>query len=1244
MAKEKKFGTFAGVFTPSILTILGVIMYMRLGWVVGQTGIVGTLGIILVAHIISITTGLSISSIATDKKIKAGGIYYILSRSLGLPMGGAIGIALFIGTALSISLYIIGFVENFLSIDAIAQFLNLTPGVEAYRIVGSVVIVILVILAFISTSLAIKSQFFILGAIVLSLISIFVGFAINTEFIPSVPLYFGAENAESMETVFAIFFPAVTGFTAGVAMSGDLRDPKRNIPRGTMLAISVGFVIYIVLAVGFGVFVNRETLINDNNSSMHVAWIPALVVAGIWGATLSSALGGILGGPRILQALSKDKVTPKIFAKGYGETNEPRNALILIFVIAEAGIMIGNLNVIAGVVTMFYLTSYGFINLAYVLENWASTDFRPSFKISRIFGIIGFIFAFAIMFKLDFISMLVAFVLIGLVYFILQRKQLKLDYGDVWQSVWISIVRKGLHVLDNNSIEDRNWQPNIILFSGATEKRAHLLEFGSSLVGKFGFLSNFDLTVDKNADVLFPKHKQSIPNKKQPEEAIFTRQQSCKDIYDGIEMIVRTYGFSGIEPNTIILGWGRQSKNPERFVKLIQTINELDYNILLVDYDKRYGYGDYKLIDIWWRGAGNNGNFAVTLAKFMVASEKWENAKIRLMIVNNENSKAFYIYRQAIEILRVMRIEAEVKIINNEIEKTPFYDIIRVESKEADIVFLGIPYIKKGQENEFVEKTSALLYNIGTVVLIKASSLFKELNLGVNLNQQSVISASENLNLVEEIANSLIDHKHVELNAQTRRNFEKIVKIYDQTIATFTFKEIDIFLKFLENFNAFANDIFQVILTNLVNLEKQQRINYIEKYQKAIIKKVNKQITDFKTSNIPEMKEMMLDVLFDYGQEIKKYFDSISNDVALNFDVSEFKINKTDSLNYRTFKIRNRKNEKNGVVTIKYSAKDRISNFEPNLVLVLSREIEQIRIETLKFIYSFEVVVKNLVVSLNTLKFAVLEDTTPENQIRKAQKTYSDSYNNLVEATKKIVLNVAKNRKKVVVGILNEFLRKSNTLDEFYKGLKAKNKDKKQAEILIDVKKDILFSSFDLFLNNIMLKNIITTFDTIIVDKINLLSTFALNRFDDLLADIEDDSKKEAAIIQFIEQVQNQTENTIGAIKQIPSELPKSIEIMNQNSLNESLYKGFDTIETINVTLNTILPNLFAEIVISPLTEYVNTFKSDVFGLLEVAKNGKSIEVDKQIKVCVDLFVNNLSNLKNDVLLIKIHKIIDTGR
>ena len=725
MAKQKKFGAFAGVFTPSVLTILGVIMYMRLGWVVGSAGLITALIIIVISHVISLTTGLSISSVATDKKIKTGGIYYMLSRSLGFPMGGAIGIALFVGTALGISLYLIGFAESLLSVDVIRETLHLKQDINSYRIIGSAALLLLVTIAFISTSLAIKSQYFILGVIALSLVSIVIGFITNIQLAPETILLTPSREGVDIQVIFGVFFPAVTGFTAGVAMSGDLKNPKKNIPFGTLSAIIVGFIIYVGLAIAFAFFVNRDLLLNDYNFLLKIAWYPPIVLAGIWGATLSSALGGILGGPRILQAISKDKITPKIFAKGYGASNEPRNALIFIFLIAEAGILIGELNVIAGVVSMFYLASYGFINLAFFLENWASTDFRPTFKVKGIVGLIGFIASFAVMAQLGMLSMIASFVIMFGLFAWLNRKQLKSESGDVWQSVWLSVVRRALHSLDKKTLEDRNWQPNIILFSGGKGQRPHLMKLGKDLVGQYGLLSNFDLHESDNKKYLFPKHLQSHIEGETEGKGIFTRRQTCSDIYTGIETIVSTYGFSGIEPNTVILGWMRQSKEPIRFSQMINRISELDVNILLVDYDKRVGFGNYKTIDIWWRGAGNNGNLALNLYKFLQASENWADAKLRLLVGNPVNEEASILRKHAEQVLSNMRINAEIKILNNQIEQKPFYELIRTESLKTDLIILGMPFIKEGNETEFVEQTSSLMQDIGTVVLIKASSQFK---------------------------------------------------------------------------------------------------------------------------------------------------------------------------------------------------------------------------------------------------------------------------------------------------------------------------------------------------------------------------------------------------------------------------------------------------------------------------------------------------------------------------------------
>ncbi len=727
----KKFNTFAGVFTPSVLTILGVIMYMRLGWVVAQSGLIAAIAIIVIAHIISVSTGLSISSIATDKKIKTGGIYYMLSRSLGLPIGGAIGITLFVGTALSISLYIIGFCESFLGIEAISDFLGMEISVDNFRILGTIVIIILVILAFISTSLALKTQFFILIAIVLSIVSVVVGMFTGLGGMPETASIAPFREHVPFEVIFAIFFPAVTGFTAGVAMSGDLKNPKKSIPTGTMLSIGVGLLVYVGLAFGLAYFVDRELMLEDNNFMMKIAWFSPFLVAGIWGATLSSALGGILGGPRILQAISQDKITPGIFGKGYGANNEPRNALIFTFVLAEAGILIGELDVIARIVSMFYIAAYGFINLAYTLESWASSDFRPTFKIPVWIGILGFVASIIVMFKIDTLAMFMAFIFLAGIFFILKRKEMSLEFGDVWQSVRASILRTVLHKMDRSGLEERNWKPNIMLFSGGSKSRKHLVSFGKQLSGRQGFISNFDL-IERKDEGVFPKHEQAQkPEKEEDIEGVFTRKHTCTNIYDGIETIASTYGFAGVEPNTVLLGWARQSTDPLRFIKMLRKLDDLDLNILMVDYDKKRKFGQYQNIDIWWRGTGHNGNLALTLAKFLLSSPLWRNAKLRLLLVNPVNEERDHIISKAREVLNNMRMHAEIKVLNNQIEQKPFYEIIEAESTYSDLIFMGLPDIMEGSEKDFIRETNQLCQKIGTVVLVKASSRHKNLQIGL---------------------------------------------------------------------------------------------------------------------------------------------------------------------------------------------------------------------------------------------------------------------------------------------------------------------------------------------------------------------------------------------------------------------------------------------------------------------------------------------------------------------------------
>jgi amino acid transporter len=721
MSAKKKFGTFAGVFTPSILTILGVIMYMRLGWVVGHAGLIGAILIILVAHIISVATGLSVSSVATDKKIGAGGIYYVLSRSMGIPIGGSIGIALFVGTALSIALYLIGFSES------LNAYFGFGMTVNDFRLTGTIALVALTVLALISTTAALKSQYVILAAIVISLVAIFAG---TREFAPQTVHMFSEEGSVPLEVVFAIFFPAVTGFTAGIAMSGDLKNPKQSIPMGTLWAIGVGLLIYIVLAVFLAFSVNSEVLKTDYNILMKLAFFAPAVVAGIWGATLSSALGGILGGPRILQAMSIDKVTPQLFGRGKGVNNEPVLALLMVFVIAEGGILIGELDVIARVVSMFYLTAYGFINISYFLESWANPDFQPSFKIKRWIGLLGSIACFSVMFKLDMIAMLVALAVIAALYFSLQRKEVQLQSNDVWRSVWENVVNKGLKKIDAQEDENTNWNPNIILFSGESEHQSYLLELGKTVSGRTGIVTNFKLIVDSKNTTPLKKIDQVVRKKNFKELGIFARQVKVKNIYSGIENIATVFGFSGVEPNTIMMGWPKGLENSKEYAKMTETLLHLDYNLLYLDFDLKAKYGNYQTVDLWWRETDSkNAEMMLNIARFIISSPRWNNTEIRVLFVNNNNVSQIKIHSKIATLVEDLRVKVKIMIIDNAVEQKPFYSIIEEQSATTDLTLVGIPDFKIEKQAEFVLKTNSLFENIGSTLLVKAAHNFNELDL-----------------------------------------------------------------------------------------------------------------------------------------------------------------------------------------------------------------------------------------------------------------------------------------------------------------------------------------------------------------------------------------------------------------------------------------------------------------------------------------------------------------------------------
>ena len=457
-----RFGSFSGVFLPTLLTILGVIMYLRTGWVVGQVGLAGAFGIIVVSFAITGCTGLSLSSVTTNIRIGAGGAYSIISQSLGIEMGGAIGAPLYLSQTLAIVMYIFGFR---------AGWLYIFPHHPAI-LVDFAVFGLLFAIAFISAGLAFRVQYLILAVIVGSLVAVvWAAFKGSMQYEVS----WLAQPAEGLEgpitevefwKVFAVFFPAATGIMAGANMSGELKNPRRSIPIGTLAAIGISLLIYLGVAYWLARSATMAELQSDYTVMVSkAAWAPA-VLAGLLGATFSSALASLVGAPRILQALGQHRILPAgEWLEVRSSAGEPRNSLYLTGAMVFFALLLRDLNAIAPLITMFFLITYAMINgVVFLEQRLGLVSFRPVFNVPRwvpLVGAAGCIFA---MFIVNATFSLVALAVVATFYFVLIRRHLEAPFGDVRSGVFVSLAEwAAKKVVSLPETQERAWKPNLMI-------------------------------------------------------------------------------------------------------------------------------------------------------------------------------------------------------------------------------------------------------------------------------------------------------------------------------------------------------------------------------------------------------------------------------------------------------------------------------------------------------------------------------------------------------------------------------------------------------------------------------------------------------------------------------------------------------------------------------------------------------------------------------------------------------------
>lgn len=705
-----RFGTFAGVFTPNVLTILGIILFLRTGWVVGQAGLTGALIIIGIANAISLLTGLSLSSIATSMDVRAGGNYFLISRSLGLEIGGAIGIPLYLSQAISVAFYIIGFVE---AMSAVPWLGGLDP-----QMLATAVALLFVVVAYVGADFALKIQFVILAILVAALVSFFAG---GWGDISSPTLAASYTENVSFWVVFAVFFPAVTGIEVGISLSGDLKDPSRSIPIGTIASILVTAVIYVAAAVWFATHLTADELINNASAMSDISAIPILILAGVAASTLSSALGSVLAAPRTLQAVAGDRVVPRWMAGQMGSPTEPRAAVLLTGVVAVVVIWAGDLDVVAPIITMFFLNTYGMVNLVAAIEKAVGNpSFRPRFAVPAWVPALGAVGCYGAMFLINAPATVAAIVVTYGIYFALRRRALAGTWGDVRSGVWTSLARFALLKLERGGSagDARNWRPNLMVFTGQPHNREYLvalsewLSLGRGLVTFSQLITGATGNPTAMRETARARIREYIKDHRM---AAFAEAQVVDDFALGVLAVAQGHGIGRLESNTVVMGWSRTAPGRALQMRLLRDLAALEKSVLFLNVDEAVGFGAYRTIHVWWGGRGGNGDLMILLAHLIDLHRLWEGTALHVVRAVGSADAADGVRAQTEALLATVRVEAVVDIVIR--GDRPFVEVVREHGAGADLTVLGMQRPADGDDT-YGEGLDELVEAAGTTLLV----------------------------------------------------------------------------------------------------------------------------------------------------------------------------------------------------------------------------------------------------------------------------------------------------------------------------------------------------------------------------------------------------------------------------------------------------------------------------------------------------------------------------------------------
>lgn len=717
---DRKLGTFLGVFTPTTLTILGAIMYLRSGWLVGHLGLKQMLFAVFLANSITVITTFSFSSVATNIRVGTGGAYYIISRSLGLEMGGAIGLPLFLSQTFSVTLYAYG----------LAEALRIVWPDVSVQWSAFIIVIAVGGLAFLGANVALKTQIPVMVFVAASLIALTVGALSRGTGMEEI-----FKTAPSGEVAFwagfAIFFPAVTGVMAGLGLSGDLRNPERSIPLGSIMAVLVCFVIYLILPVLLAMGADSGALREDTLIWLRIAPLGALIIMpGLFGAIFSSAVGSILGAPRTLQALARDRIVPKALGKQTGSITDLIPGLIVSLAIALAAVFLGNLNSVATIVTIFFLTVYGMVNLVAAFETMSGdSSWRPRLRIPwqiSLLGGAGCVFA---IFLISPMAGSIAAASELLIWLLLSRRERLNRSGDVRRGLYEALIRWALIKLARRPMSARSWRPHILVFVSDPLEQLDLIRFGNWFAQGRGVVTVCELVVDDlmNNELQLEERQKKMQKILDEEElVVFAEFDVVQNVVEGICSVSQANGMAAMESNTVLIGWPQRRERILDFLNVMRRLETIHKSLVIGRIQPRHIFPRRSVersIHIWWGGLQKNGDLMLLLAYLLTRNPEWRDAGIKLMsIAANEEMKE-HAERLLRELLPYVRIDADpVVFVKPEDKSIP--EVIHEKSADADVVFMGLATPEIGKEDAYAEHLEILAGDLPTVLFVKNSSLF----------------------------------------------------------------------------------------------------------------------------------------------------------------------------------------------------------------------------------------------------------------------------------------------------------------------------------------------------------------------------------------------------------------------------------------------------------------------------------------------------------------------------------------